>query len=91
MLEVLEEADALGAEDALNACRLAAAPTPPTAGENDSSNDGPIPPKRVLVGCVATELSWSVAVVFAVRAPAGIVALLPPGSEIVPPAEAIIG
>jgi hypothetical protein len=91
MFEVLEEVDALAAADGLNACRLTAAPTPPTAGENDISSDGPIPPKRVLVGCVATELSCNVTVVFAVRVPAGIVTLSPPGREIVPPTEATIG
>jgi hypothetical protein len=70
---------------------LAKAPTPATAGEKDMSNDGPRPLKSVFTGCVTIEFNWSVTVVSAVRAPAGIVTLLPPGREIVPPAEAVIG
>ena len=75
----------------LNRGSLTAAPTPPTAGEKDMSNDGPMPPKSVFVGCAATEVNCRVTTESPVRTPAGIVALSPPGSEIVPPTEAVIG
>jgi hypothetical protein len=55
------------------------------------SNDGPMPPKSVFVGCAATEVNWRVTLESPLRSPAGIVTLSPPGSEIVPPAEAVIG
>jgi len=82
-------ADVVAASFAVKRRWLAAVPTPLTAGEKDMSNDGPMPLKSVFVGCVATELSCRVTTVSPLSEPQGSCAVST-GSEIVPPAEAVL-